>query len=994
MLKKSISLLLAVMVLAGMFSSFSAGAAEKDTLTDSAPVKSITLKADNNIATYLDEDGNEVDITENSAQRRMRTALPSSFDLRDSGRSTSVKDQGEQGFCWSFASNACIESNLITKGLADNTIDLSETGNSWFLCTDTQDTTSPIYGDYLDGIGKGEMGGIAEYTADSLSSGFGAFPEELMKYEDFERGYPDALRFYSDFRLKEHTVLPYDIDVIKHKLIENGAIYCSYNSFNDNYYYTKDGMQSYYDNGTSIDGDEPYGSHAVTIIGWDDNFSKDNFNPELNVKNDGAWLCKNSWGENYQSKTAAGYEGYFFISYDCNIHNVSQFEMQDVDSFDNIYQHQATGEVYLSDSESGMFTVANVFTANADETLEQICFSNINKTTANVKIYKLDENYTSPTDGELLSEFTTNVDFSGTHCVDCPDDIALNKGDIFSVVISAKGLITKFRSADYWESDTEGKSYFAANDNQWHDCADDEDVSYAAVKAYTKSNSVDTTKLSDLIEQAKKLEPANEYEQGIASEVKSLINQTEKILNDKNATSNDINNAYCILKSKVDTMENYSFAINNEEDFCTFYNGFADGTMNSLYVELNTDIDFSNIYAYSSNRAFHGTFNGNGHTIKNFKAVDRNGSTAFFDTLDGAVIKDITFDNAFVSGGFNASVFAIEAKDTQFINCTVTNSKIQALEGVYATGISAITTNCTFTDCTVENSTAVGGYCAYLFFHPFGTSSTLVDCKANDYTLMSYSYVSDNLGFECTYDAINDDGCPAITVTDDSCTYEKFVGEIVSAKLNGEELKSENGVYHFEKTNGTISPYLTFAEIEPVSVGCVFDLTTKTASATLYLGTDSEIVIPSEIHDIPVVSLEKEFRCQNIDNCEIESITIPGTIKTIPDECFTEFDGLQKLVLNDGIEVIGNRAFMDCSQLSEINIPDSVRKIGDAAFYNCNANSVTLGKNIESIGRYAFGYTSDDFAMYKIEDFTIHGYTGTAAQDYAEENGFTFIPLD
>ena len=102
MLKKSISLLLAVMVLAGMFSSFSAGATEKDTLTDSAPVKSITLKADNNIATYLDEDGNEVDITENSAQRRMRT-MPTKYIVTPTHSEPSKNAPAKSAITGSFA---------------------------------------------------------------------------------------------------------------------------------------------------------------------------------------------------------------------------------------------------------------------------------------------------------------------------------------------------------------------------------------------------------------------------------------------------------------------------------------------------------------------------------------------------------------------------------------------------------------------------------------------------------------------------------------------------------------------------------------------------------------------------------------------------------------------------------------------------------------------------------------------------------------------------
>ena len=45
-------------------------------------------------------------------------------------------------------------------------------------------------------------------------------------------------------------------------------------------------------------------SHAVTVIGWDDNYSKDNFYYEK-PENDGAWLVLNSWGTGWGNKGTA-----------------------------------------------------------------------------------------------------------------------------------------------------------------------------------------------------------------------------------------------------------------------------------------------------------------------------------------------------------------------------------------------------------------------------------------------------------------------------------------------------------------------------------------------------------------------------------------------------------------------------------------------------------------------------------------------------------------
>ena len=45
--------------------------------------------------------------------RRRAAALPATFDLRDAGRLSPVRDQGRYGTCWAFASLASLESSLL-----------------------------------------------------------------------------------------------------------------------------------------------------------------------------------------------------------------------------------------------------------------------------------------------------------------------------------------------------------------------------------------------------------------------------------------------------------------------------------------------------------------------------------------------------------------------------------------------------------------------------------------------------------------------------------------------------------------------------------------------------------------------------------------------------------------------------------------------------------------------------------------------------------------
>ena len=435
-------------MLTGAGSSLAVAAAEKEESTHTPNVSVLTLKSDKNVSKFVNAEGEEVDLSDLNASTfsRRRVALPSKYDLRDEGRSTSVKNQETDGFCWSFASVASMESNIITNKIGNATsenIDLSETGGAWFSCNGVADESDSTYGDHRDDPSNGADGGNAEEAAESLSSGYGTYPEELASYEKRAQGYEEDLRYYSDYKLKDYTKIPEDINLIKQRLMEKGAIFYAYKCFEDNYYETEDGKWTYVDNGKSIYGDDRDGGHAVTLIGWDDNFSKDNFHPEVGVKNDGAWLCKNSWGDSW------GEDGYFWISYESYLYYLGQFEMQDKDSFDTIHQHQTSGDQYMfggEDEENPQyFSCANVFTAKTTEELEQICYSNAVTSNVKAKIYKLKNDYTSPVDGELLAEFDSNVEYAGTHCLDVPNNITFNEGDTFSVVIEGETLMANFR---------------------------------------------------------------------------------------------------------------------------------------------------------------------------------------------------------------------------------------------------------------------------------------------------------------------------------------------------------------------------------------------------------------------------------------------------------------------------------------------------------------------------------------------------------------------
>lgn len=1018
MLKKVCSLLLAATMIMWAGSAFTVNAAENDKPIHTPKVSTLTLKTDNNVSKYFNADGEEVDVSNlnTGVLSRRRVALPTTFDLRDEGRSTSVKDQGSYGFCWSFASIASMESNILTQNIGNATIenlDLSESGGAWFSCNGVTDESDSTFGDHRDDPYNGTAGGNAIYAAESISSGYGAYPEELARYSDVSDGYNEALRYYSDYRFKDLSFLPEDINLIKQCIMEKGAMYCAYKCFMDNYYETDDGECTYSDNGKSIYGEDTDGGHAVTIVGWDDNFSKDNFHPDAGVKNDGAWLVKNSWGDYW------GNDGYFWVSYESFWYEFGQFEMQDKDSFDTIHQHQTSSEQYLfggTDEESPQyFSSANVFTANTEEQLKQICYTNAVNSNVKVKIYELDRGYESPVDGMLLAEFDSNVLYAGTHCLDVPENIIFNKGDIFSVVIEGEALMTNFRyeDAEHPVNDKAGKSFFTDNGADWTDVADFADASYAAIKAYTTKTSVDKTELANVLKGIKEFKPSNEGEQYLYDKNKPLIEKAEKLLADDNATNTEIKNCCCVLKAASKGLKMEAFAINTIEDFKTFCKGVRAGEFDNKYVDLNTDLDLTDfdieyIYTIDDDTGFgeliahyftatNVYFNGNGYTIRNLDALMN--STSLFGNLKDSTVKNLNIENCNTEGkNSRVSLLVGLAVNTRFNNINVKNSTVNANSITYSALIAGLSKSCTFMECNAENCKIIGGAIAGLFFADEDeiVHTQVIDCTAENYTIYGNYYIDDNMGFICTYPVKSEMDLVAVSikVTDDDCVVKQFAAILESVKVNGVDITPVGSEYHIDKSNGPLSFEMEYSCYEAYDFSICPNPENYTTEITGYLGTDKDVVIPEKVYGLDVIGLGGVFTSFATMPSEINSVTIPGVVKYISDDCFIELSGLTKIVLNNGVQIIGANAFENCGKLTEISLPDSVQTIGEKAFINCGANSVTFGKNIQTIGDYAFGYMeSDTDIVTPIEGFTIYGYSGTAAENYAQANGFNFVDL-
>ena len=94
------------------------------------------------------------------------------------------------------------------------------------------------------------------------------------------------------------------------------------------------------------------------------------------------------------------------------------------------------------------------------------------------------------------------------------------------------------------------------------------------------------------------------------------------------------------------------------------------------------------------------------------------------------------------------------------------------------------------------------------------------------------------------------------------------------------------------------------------------------------------------------------------NNCQIEKIQFPETVKSIGDYAFASCRYLTEVILPEGLDSIAYGAFSNCELLETIEFPTTMKFFGEEAFYGCH-NLMNVVSNIENpkeISESVFGY--------------------------------------
>jgi len=397
-----------------------------------------------------------------------------------------VKNQINSGICWACSSNSALET----------TVNLANKTNYIFSDSELDKQVSEKYGKKLE-AGANSYMAYGNYTSGNLPvttlneeknikiDDYTIFPSVYKVINGENVTYKKAMNS-NDYYTKE------EVETIRNSIKEHIANYgaVTASTYIDFRYIGEDGKSYYCTNNTV----NP--NHQITIVGWDDNYSVDNFNTNIKPKQNGAYIVMNSYG------TEFGDNGFYYISYEDVFIEYSNFGIKKTSSYkekENIYQYDELGINYKLDFNSDVYA-ANVFTrenTKLQEELTSVSFSNLQNGEYEI--------YINVQDGTLdINKFkkvkTVKTQEAGYTTVDITP-VTL-KGEKFVIAIKSKKTATNYASIGienndgaFWKNATNGKgqTYFSMDFNEWYDVQELEEVvnnvkdANACIKAFTQT---------------------------------------------------------------------------------------------------------------------------------------------------------------------------------------------------------------------------------------------------------------------------------------------------------------------------------------------------------------------------------------------------------------------------------------------------------------------------------------------------------------------------
>lgn len=415
---------------------------------------------------------------------------PGTYNANEERFVTEVKNQRNTSLCWAFSLASNLETSLLTR--EQKYYDLSEEQLAYFWANRVNDPLGNTPNDKItrtqsDYHGTGN-GRVASFF---LSTWSGMTTEEKVPFQSSAVTWPDSLAYDTSAYMEDAIFSQYTVDRTKQLLMEYNSVSAMIYML-DNYYYPDTASYSCPQSGLV--------NHAVTIVGWDDTYSKENFPSASGVNNDGAWIVKNSYGKNW------GKNGYFYLSYeDKSITNLVSNTAMTTPAYPNnyFYDGAAAGTfTFPGTTINNGYYVSNIFKATAgngkDEELGEIVTAvPQDNTDFQIQVYTDLKNTSDPTSG--TPAYAEPVDYTqplaGIHTIHLNTPVKIPQGTFYSVVIripdgSNKFYVEKTTTSTSWFTATADidpdQSFISTSGKKWYDAGNQYNCCFS-VKAHTKT---------------------------------------------------------------------------------------------------------------------------------------------------------------------------------------------------------------------------------------------------------------------------------------------------------------------------------------------------------------------------------------------------------------------------------------------------------------------------------------------------------------------------
>ena len=241
----------------------------------------------------------------------LKASINPKYNLKDViPENLTIRNQQQTNTCWAFARISSLETNLALSNYKKG-INLSKVYD--FSERHMEYATSRYFlnnEENPNGYNRTVGSGGTILMADSyLANGYGAVLESEMPFENNEniidinqiKNKTISSQLYDtvdfpDYQQESGENKTEIMNEIKQHIQNYGSIYAGLHgasaSTSDFSCYNESTAGKFCDNI-----EEHPSDHAISIIGWDDNYSINNFAEDSRPKSNGAWIVRNSWGE-------------------------------------------------------------------------------------------------------------------------------------------------------------------------------------------------------------------------------------------------------------------------------------------------------------------------------------------------------------------------------------------------------------------------------------------------------------------------------------------------------------------------------------------------------------------------------------------------------------------------------------------------------------------------------------------------------------------------